>query len=128
VIRSDHLGSLEHGDAIQVAGLVVARQRPETARGFTFVLLEDESGMMNAIVRPQVYDRDRTAIRGEPFLWILGTLAKDDGTLNIVAEEVRALKITRTIGQSDLRSERAKSPYAFLKRLRRDAPHAKSWS
>ncbi len=127
VIRSDRLGSLEHGEAIQVAGLVVARQRPETARGFTFILLEDEAGMMNAIVRPQVYDRDRTAIRGEPFLWILGTLARDEGTLNIVAEEVRALKVTRAFGRPGVRAQRAGSPYAFLKRLRRDAPQAKSW-
>ena len=135
VIRSDRLGSLEHGDEVQVAGLVVARQRPETARGFTFILLEDETSMMNAIVRPQIYDRDRTAIRGEPFLWILGTLAKDDGTLNIIAEEVRALKLNgsaalsrhRPATQEGRRHVGGQSPYAFLKKLRRNAPGAKSW-
>ena len=115
--------------------MVVARQRPETARGFTFILLEDETSMMNAIVRPQIYDRDRTAIRGEPFLWILGTLAKDDGTLNIIAEEVRALKLNgsaalsrhRPATQEGRRHVGGQSPYAFLKKLRRNAPGAKSW-
>jgi error-prone DNA polymerase len=135
VVRSDRLGSLEHGAHVQIAGLVVARQRPETARGFTFILLEDEASMMNAIVRPQIYERDRTAIRGEPFLWILGTLAKDDGTLNIIAEEVRALKLNGRAApplsyphaRDGAQHTRGKSPYRFLKELRRDAPGAKSW-
>jgi error-prone DNA polymerase len=134
VIRSDRLGSLEHGDEVQVAGLVVARQRPETARGFTFILLEDETSMMNAIVRPQIYDRDRTAIRGEPFLWILGTLAKDDRTLNIIAEEVRPLKLNSSAVPPSCRpavgeamNAAVRSPYQFLKKLRRNAPGAKSW-
>lgn len=140
VVQSDRLDALEHGAAIEIAGLVVARQRPETARGYVFVLLEDEAGMMNAIVRPKVYDRDRVAIRGEPFLWILGTLAKDDGTLNIIAEEIRPLKLRRTAGQavgrSDIPSEplsarppnrQTASPYTFLKNLRRNAPGARSW-
>jgi error-prone DNA polymerase len=135
VIRSDRLGSLEHGDKVQVAGLVVARQRPETARGFTFILLEDEASMMNAIVRPQIYDRDRTAIRGEPFLLILGTLAKDDGTLNIIAEEVKALKLngpaalalSQPSAQDGTQRSKGRSPYQFLKKLRRNAPGARSW-
>jgi hypothetical protein len=48
--------------------------------------------MVNAIVRPDVYDRCRTALRGEAFLWIAGTLAKDDGTVNVLVEEVRGLE------------------------------------
>jgi error-prone DNA polymerase len=127
VTRSDRLHSLEHGDEIEVAGLVVARQRPETARGFTFILLEDEASMMNAIVRPQIYDRDRSVIRGEPFLWILGTLAKDDGTLNIIAEEVRALKLMGSTPSPLPHPAKERSPYTFLKKLRRNAPSAKSW-
>jgi error-prone DNA polymerase len=128
VVRSDHLDALEHGAAIQVAGLVVARQRPETARGYTFVLMEDEAGMMNAIVRPQIYERDRTAIRGEPFLWIVGTLARDDGTVNVIAEEVRALKVGASrslVGTGS--GEPTASPYRFLKDLRQNAPGSKNW-
>jgi error-prone DNA polymerase len=136
VVRSDALDRLDHGAELQVAGLVVARQRPETARGYTFVLLEDEAGMMNAIVRPQVYERDRLAIRGEPFLWILGTLAKDDGTLNIIAEEVRPLTLTpRSDGAlpspfslpASPSHATSRSPYGFLKQLRRTAPDSKNW-
>jgi error-prone DNA polymerase len=129
VLRSDTLVSREHGDVIHVAGLVVARQRPETARGFTFILLEDEAGMMNAIVRPKVYERNRIAIRSEPFLWIAGTLAKDDGTVNIIAEEVRPLTLKPKSGAtpSSRPSTTTRSPYRFLKQLRRNAPDAKSW-
>jgi error-prone DNA polymerase len=141
LIRSDRLERLEHGAEVDVAGIVVARQRPETARGYTFILFEDERGMMNAIVRPEIYERDRVAVRGEPFLRIRGTLAKDDGTINIIAEEVRALEMRRTGGPAVRRSvtstvnrsagppdrRSALAPSAFLKTLRRTPPAAKSW-
>src|SRR5881409_3685762 len=93
VVQSDALPRLEHGAWVEVAGLVVARQRPETAKGFIFVLLEDEAGMVNVIVRPDVYERYRTAVRGEPLLWVRGKLAKDDGTVNVIAEEARGLRL-----------------------------------
>lgn len=152
VLRSDRLGELEHGAEIEVAGLVVARQRPETARGYTFVLMEDETGMINAIVRPEIYDRDRIAVRGEPFLWILGTLAKDDRTVNVIAEEVRPLKLSSGNGNGAPHAEGhsyrrakliaalqngdsakqpgggARSPYTFLKQLRKNAPPSKNWA
>src|SRR6266513_321519 len=93
VVQSDALPRLEHGARVDVAGLVVARQRPETAKGFVFVLLDDVAGMVNVIVRPDVYAEYRTAIRGEPLLWVRGKLAKDDGTVNVIAEEARGLKV-----------------------------------
>jgi error-prone DNA polymerase len=110
IVPSDKLAAREHGAPIEVAGLVVARQRPETAKGFVFVLLEDEAGMSNVIVRPDVYERCRAAVRGEPFLWVHGTLAKDDGTVNVLAEEVEGLQCG-----------------AFLKTMRRVAPDSKDW-
>jgi error-prone DNA polymerase len=125
IVRSDRLEDMEHGAAIQVAGLVVARQRPGTAKGFTFILLEDEAGMMNAIVRPDVYDRDRVTIRGEPLVWILGRLARDDGTVNVIAEKVRPLKLRSKDSPSNRRQTH--SPSAFLKDLRRAAPGSKNW-
>jgi error-prone DNA polymerase len=139
VISSDRLATLPHDASVEIAGLVVARQRPATARGFTFILLEDEAGMMNTIVRPKVFERDRVAIRSEPFLWILGKLAQDDGTMNIIAEEVRALKLRQIDKPAEQRiaaaqqppgmttTAAAHSPYAFLKRLRRNAPGSKDW-
>ena len=137
VEQSDVLSRLEHGAWVEVAGLVVARQRPETAKGFIFVLLEDEAGMVNVIVRPDVYERYRTAVRGEPLLWVRGKLAKDDGTVNVIAEEAMGLKLH---GMRDAGSEmrphtthpasrisHPDSPYAFLKTFRRLAPESKDW-
>jgi hypothetical protein len=107
--------------------------------------------MTNVIVHPDVYDRDRLAIRAEPFLWVKGKLAKDDGTLNVIAEEVRGLAVRRNGGTGEGRSggtaERrnemdseaeptAVPPYrhsapsaAFrlLKSLRAVAPDSKDW-
>ena len=96
MVRCNRLPELEHNAPVEVAGLVVARQRPHTAKGFVFILMEDETGMINVIVRPDIYDRDRLAIRGEPFLWVAGKLAKDDGAVNVIAEEVRALTVKQS--------------------------------
>jgi len=124
VVQSDALPRLEHGAWVEVAGLVVARQRPETAKGFIFVLLEDEAGMVNVIVRPDVYERYRTAVRGEPLLWVRGKLAKDDGTVNVLAEEAQGL---RPDGMGDAGIEMGGPPYSFLKTFRRVAPESKDW-
>ena len=62
-----------------VAGLVVARQRPATAKGVTFMLLEDEWGTINLIVPPPVYQRHRLAVRAEPFVLATGRLERRDG-------------------------------------------------
>src|SRR5690349_2041393 len=134
VVQSDALPRLEHDSPVEVAGLVVARQRPETAKGFVFVLLEDEGGMTNVIVRPDVYDRYRSAVRGEPLLWVRGRLAKDDGTVNVLAEEAKELHCGLRIsdcGFEDPPAESAihnpQSAMAFLKSMRRVAPESKDW-
>jgi error-prone DNA polymerase len=124
LIRSNQLPELEHDTSVEVAGLVVARQRPETAKGTVFVLLEDEHGMINVIIRPDVFERDRTAIRGEPFLWVAGKLAKDDGTFNIIAEGIKPLKVRQL---PSFEKSSSYSPYKFLNTLRRTPPGAKSW-
>ncbi|UCG86219.1 MAG: error-prone DNA polymerase, partial [Gemmatimonadota bacterium] len=125
VIRSKQLRYLDTDTEIQVAGLVVARQRPLTAKGFTFILLEDDTGMINAIARPDVYDRYRVTIRTEPVVWIIGKLAKDDGTLNVIAEKVHPLKLQSASSPPAFPSSR--SPSSFLKQLRRTAPSSKNW-
>ncbi|HVH11118.1 MAG TPA: DNA polymerase III subunit alpha [Gemmatimonadales bacterium] len=145
VVSSDALSGCAHGASVEVAGLVVARQRPETAKGVVFVLLEDEAGMVNVIVRPDVYERYRTAIRGEPLLWVRGKLAKDDGTVNVLAEEAKGLH--RGAGLVDppappdlpdpldpeppdsvaATSRPGRPEMAFLKSLRRVAPESKDW-
>jgi error-prone DNA polymerase len=127
VVQSDALPRLEHGAWVEVAGLVVARQRPETAKGFIFVLLEDEAGMVNVIVRPDVYERYRTAVRGEPLLWVRGKLAKDDGTVNVLAEEAQGLKVGTRNAERETNSESDSSAFTFLKSMRRVAPESKDW-
>jgi error-prone DNA polymerase len=126
IVRNDRLPALEHEARVEVAGLVVARQRPHTAKGYVFILLEDEAGMINAIVKPDIFDRDRIAIRGEPFLWILGRLAKDDGSFNIIAEEVRPLNLRRSVAPP-APDTRHPAPFSFLRSLRQHAPGSKDW-
>jgi len=127
IVRSDHLNGLEPDDDVEVAGMVVARQRPETAKGFTFILLEDQAGMINAIVRPDIYERDRLTIRTEPFLWITGKLAKDDGTVNVLTEEVKPLQVKGPAHQTKHDDSKTRSPYRFLKNLRRSPSASRDW-
>ncbi|MBI4499556.1 MAG: error-prone DNA polymerase, partial [Gemmatimonadetes bacterium] len=126
VIGSDRLPGLEHGAPVEVAGLVVARQRPQTAKGFVFLLIEDEASMINVIVRPDIFDRDRVAVRSEPFVWVLGKLAKDDGSLNVIAEEVRPLRVCPPTAPAASAAP-SPSPYSFLRSLRQNAPGSKDW-
>jgi len=118
---------LKAGVKCQVAGLVVARQRPETAKGTVFLLVEDETGMTNVIVRTDVYDRYRAAVRGEPFVLVRGKLAKDDGTVNVLAEEITGLQSEMTIPPDDSAFRVPHSAFAFLKAMRRVAPDSKDW-
>ncbi|HET8713662.1 MAG TPA: DNA polymerase III subunit alpha [Gemmatimonadales bacterium] len=120
------LDKLKSGTRCLVAGLVVARQRPETAKGTVFLLVEDETGMTNVIVRTDVYDRFRAAIRGEPFLLVRGTLAKDEGTVNVLAEEVRGLQCDIKAPEP-LAKESPPAAFSFLRAMRRVAPGSKDW-
>jgi error-prone DNA polymerase len=79
------------GSRVTVAGMVVARQRPPTANGVTFLLLEDETGQLNVIVMPQLYAGNRALVRGEPILLARGRLQRSGGTINVIAEELESL-------------------------------------
>jgi error-prone DNA polymerase len=79
------------GSRVDAAGCVVCRQRPLTAKGHVFITLEDEYGLVNAILRPDVYDRFRQTARREPFLVIGGLLQNKDGTVNIIADRLEAM-------------------------------------
>ncbi|MEX2465363.1 MAG: DNA polymerase III subunit alpha [Gemmatimonadota bacterium] len=92
-VSSHRLADLRQGSTVRVAGLVTTRQRPGTAKGYVFVLMEDESGPVNVIVKPDVYARDKNAVRMEPFLSVRGRLQKDGATLNVIAERVEALRV-----------------------------------
>ncbi len=95
-VTSDRLPHLRQGSTVRVAGLVTTRQRPGTANGYVFVLMEDEYGPINVIVKPDIYKRDRNQVRMEPFLSVRGKLQKDGGTLNVIAYEVEALRVPGT--------------------------------
>ena len=92
-ISSSQLKDLPNGSTVRLAGIVVARQRPQTAKGYVFVLFEDEFGPVNVIVKPPIYQRNRSTIRMEPFVTVRGRLQKDGETLNVIAHEVEALRV-----------------------------------
>ena len=92
VLTSAALERTRHGAQVRVAGLVVARQRPATAKGITFMLLEDESGTINLIVPVPVYERCRLAVRAEPLLIADGKLERREGTTNVLVTSVRRLE------------------------------------
>jgi error-prone DNA polymerase len=92
LVTSADLTRMRHGARVRTAGLVIARQRPATAKGVTFLLLEDEHGAINVIVAPPVYDAHRLAVRAEPMLRVEGRLEHRDGVTNVVATAVHRLE------------------------------------
>jgi error-prone DNA polymerase len=92
VLSSAELERERSGNEVRVAGLVVARQRPATARGMTFMLLEDEHATINLIVPPPIHDRDRLAVRAEPLVLASGRLERREGTTNVVVDSVERLE------------------------------------
>lgn len=92
VARSADLGRLPDRVTVEVAGMVVARQRPETANGVVFILLEDERGTVNLVVPPPVYERRRALVRTAPLLRARGRLERAEGTVNVVVSELRPLE------------------------------------
>jgi error-prone DNA polymerase len=89
---SDDLERHPHGRRVRVAGLVVARQRPATANGVTFMLLEDEHGTINLIVPPPIHERFRLAVRAEPLVLATGRLERHEGTVNVLVDRIERLE------------------------------------
>jgi error-prone DNA polymerase len=96
--RACDLRSARQGSTIQIAGNVICRQRPGTAKGFVFVSLEDETGVSNAIVTPDLFERMRLLITEEPFLVIEGIVQNTDNVVLIKAERIRPLVHEQLIG------------------------------
>jgi error-prone DNA polymerase len=92
VSRAADLAAFRHGAWVKVAGAVVVRQRPGTAKGFVFLNLEDETGLVNVIVRPPLFHRHRLALVSEPFLLIEGTLQRQDNVTSVRAERLAPLR------------------------------------
>jgi error-prone DNA polymerase len=96
--RAIDLVQARHGSTIQIAGNVICRQRPGTAKGFVFVSLEDETGVSNAIVDPDLFERFRLVITEEAFLLIEGQVQNSDGVVLIKARHIKPLVHERLVG------------------------------
>ena len=79
VLRASDLPRGRHGRRVRIAGAVITRQRPGTAKGFVFLTLEDETGIANVIIRPDLFTEYKSAIVGEPYLLVEGTLQIQEG-------------------------------------------------
>jgi error-prone DNA polymerase len=92
VIPAARLSNVPDGRVVRIAGAVIVRQRPGTAKGFVFLSMEDESGVMNAIVTPSIFDRYKLEVLSEPYLLIDGVLQNLDGVISVKADRVKPLR------------------------------------
>ncbi|MBP7779592.1 MAG: error-prone DNA polymerase [Acidobacteria bacterium] len=92
VVRAIDLPLVKSGRRVRTAGMVITRQRPGTAKGFVFLTLEDETGISNVIIRPDVYARDKAIVVESPFLLVEGWLQVQDGVTAIKAERLQRLE------------------------------------
>jgi error-prone DNA polymerase len=94
ICSAAELEKVPNGEWVRAAGCVIARQRPGTARGFMFLSLEDETGIANAIVTPDLFEQNRPLLVGEKFLLIEGVLQNLDNVISVKAERVLPLPVT----------------------------------
>jgi error-prone DNA polymerase len=102
VRRAADLPAGDNGERVRVAGSVIVRQRPGTAKGFVFLSLEDETGIANVIVTPPLFARHRLTLVNEPFLLVEGILQIQDGVVSVRARRVEALpRLARVVPSHD---------------------------
>ena len=95
VRSASELFNLPDGMRVRIAGGVITRQRPGTAKGFVFLSLEDETGISNAIITPQLFEKYHVVIVHQQFLLVEGRLQNQDGVISVKAETIQPLHITR---------------------------------
>jgi error-prone DNA polymerase len=93
--RASELRDMPSGKRLRIGGCVIVRQRPGTAKGFVFVSLEDETGVANAIITPDLFHQNRLLLASEKFLAIEGILQNQDNVISVKAERVMPLFVTR---------------------------------
>ncbi len=91
ILSADELKERKHGEFVRAAGCIIARQRPGTAKGFIFISMEDETGIANVIVTPDLYDRDRLVVTRSKFLLVEGALQNQDNVIHVKATQLTAL-------------------------------------
>ena len=95
VLRAIDLPRARDGRWVKVAGLVIVRQRPGTAKGFCFITLEDETGISNAVVVPNMFQQHRALIHTASLLLVEGPVQKVDGVIHVRARRFRQLDLPR---------------------------------
>jgi error-prone DNA polymerase len=95
IYRASDLPHIPNGRRLRIGGCVIARQRPGTAKGMMFMSLEDETGIANAIVAPDLLQKNRVLLISERFLMVEGILQNQDNVIHIRAEKVSPLRITQ---------------------------------
>ncbi len=93
--RASELSRIPDGQYLRIGGCVICRQRPGTAKGFVFLSIEDETGVANAIVTPDLFQKNRLLLSSEQFLMVEGILQNQDNVISVKAERVLPLSITR---------------------------------
>jgi error-prone DNA polymerase len=93
--RASELRDIPSGKRLRIGGCVITRQRPGTAKGFVFISLEDETGVANAIITPDLFHRNRLLLTSERFLAIEGILQNQDDVISVKAERVLPLFVTK---------------------------------
>src|SRR5450759_1572307 len=93
VVTAEELRTRRHRARVEIAGIVTHRQQPETAKGVVFLNLEDETGLVNVICTPDVWQRFRRVARTSPALRIRGRLLREQGVISLVAEHIAALPL-----------------------------------
>jgi error-prone DNA polymerase len=116
-LSSAELQAQRHGRHVAVAGMTIARQRPSTANGIVFMLLEDEHGQVNLIVPPQVYDRHRATVRAEPLVLARGRYERVGENRNVLVSEIESLgQLARHAAENDTVWESLPRPHSFGRR------------
>ncbi len=95
VCKASDLAGIPNGRHLRIGGCVIARQRPGTAKGFVFLSLEDETGVANAIIVPDLFQKNRLLVSSEQFLMVEGILQNQDNVISVKAQRVMPLSITR---------------------------------
>jgi error-prone DNA polymerase len=95
VRKASDLAGIPNGKYLRIGGCVIARQRPGTAKGFVFLSLEDETGVANAIIMPDLFQKNRLLVTSEQFLMVEGILQNQDNVISVKAQRVMSLAITR---------------------------------
>jgi error-prone DNA polymerase len=108
VLASNDLMQRRDGQTVQVAGMVVVRQRPPTAKGHVFITLEDEKGLINLIIRPRVYERYKATLRNRHLLHVTGTLQREGLAISVLVKSAAAL--TTPAGSKPLSQKARRRP------------------